>query len=352
MAGKNRRSSSDIKEEGDIDSKPDLKADLLAHGEAFSFFQVMRLLRLFGQKSGQPLDAEHAAKGNVKVRPKLSLGFPAADVDRVEEKKNGEDSSFQITANFLGLYGISSPLPTFYTEDLLNEASEDRSVARDFIDIVNHRIYELLFRCMTKYRQSIQVVEGNSHNHIQRLFSLVGLGENTLREDIPEPRTLLRYIGLFTQFPRSALGLKTLLQDIMDTIPVEVLPCISRKVKIPEDQRICLGIHGGRLGVDNFLGGEVEDRSGKFRLRIGPMDKQAFQSCSPAGNKHRKISQLTTLYMVEPLEYDMELIMAKGQKETVCLGDPEWSGLGANTWIFSGKDEWESRSIVQPGLVG
>jgi len=32
---------------------------------------------------------------------------------------------FLITATFLGLYGVSSPLPTFYTEDLMDEASQD-----------------------------------------------------------------------------------------------------------------------------------------------------------------------------------------------------------------------------------
>ena len=78
------------------------------------------------------------------------------------------------------------------------------------------------------------------------------------------------------------------------------------------------------------------------------MDKKTFQSCSPKGNKHKKITQLTALYMVEPLEYDMELIMAEGQKETVCLGNPEWSSLGVSAWVFSGQDQWESRSIVFP----
>jgi type VI secretion system protein ImpH len=348
MAGKNRRSSSNLKEDGDTDVKQDLKSDLLAHGGAFSFFQVMRLLRLFQRNGGKALNADYAQKASIRVRPKLSLAFPPADVDRVEEKRGEKDSFFQVTANFLGLYGTSSPLPTFYTEDLLDEASEDQSVSREFVDIVNHRIYELLYGCLTKYRQSIQVVEEGNKDHIQRLFSLVGLGEKTLRENIPDSHILLRYIGLFTQFPRSASGLKTLLQDILGEIPVEFIPCISRKVKIPEDQRTCLGVCGGKLGVDNFLGEEIEDRSGKFRLRIGPMDKKNFQSCSPNGDKHKNIVHLTSLYMVEPLEYDMELIMDRGQKETVCLGDPEWAALGVNTWIFSGRDEWESRSIVHP----
>ncbi len=270
-------------------------------------------------------------------------------MDKVEERKDKNNSFFQVTANFLGLYGVSSPLPAFYSEDLIDEALEDRSISRDFVDIINHRLYELLFKCMTKYRQSIQVMEECNPHHIQRLFSLLGFGEDILRSEIPDSHSLFRYIGLFTQFPRSAMGLGTLLQDAMGKIPVVVEPCIKRNVKIADEQRICLGIHGCNLGEDSFLGEEIEDRIGKFRLKVGPMRKSDFRQCFPGKEKYKKLVLLTNLYISEPLDYDMELVMQKGQKKTACLGSSEWSSLGVDTWIFAGKDKWESRSVVFPG---
>ncbi len=51
-----------------------------------------------------------------------------------EEKSDSEDERFEVQVNFLGLYGTSSPLPVFYTEDLIDEASDDESVAREFIE--------------------------------------------------------------------------------------------------------------------------------------------------------------------------------------------------------------------------
>ncbi|MFO8111269.1 MAG: type VI secretion system baseplate subunit TssG [Desulfosalsimonadaceae bacterium] len=69
----------------------------------------------------------------------MSLAFPPADIDRIQEMDLQEHSGYEITANFLGLYGISSPLPTFYTEELMHEAAEDESVCRDFIDVINQR---------------------------------------------------------------------------------------------------------------------------------------------------------------------------------------------------------------------
>ena len=96
----------------------ELKLDLLKEGSSFSFFQVMRLLhfmcqRFPGNEATGTLDPD-----SIRVRPKLSLAFPAADVDRIDETSDEQRIRFQVTANFLGLYGTSSPLPTFSTTSI------------------------------------------------------------------------------------------------------------------------------------------------------------------------------------------------------------------------------------------
>ncbi|MBC2694634.1 MAG: type VI secretion system baseplate subunit TssG [Desulfobacteraceae bacterium] len=341
MASQNRGSSPDI----ESSLKSSLRLELLKEGNAFSFFQVMRLLRLMGRQEAKIEESAFIETGNIRVRPKLSLSFPAADVDRIEEQGVDERAGFLVTATFLGLYGSSSPLPTFYTEDLMDEGAADESVARDFIDVINQRLFSLFYRCCIKYRQFLQIVEENNPEHLERLFSLLGLWEKELREDIPDSYRLIRYIGLFTQFPRSALGLKTLLQDALDGIPIKIIPCVKRKAKIPDDQRLFLGISAGFLGMDSFVGEEIEDRMGKFRLRIGPLDQKNFRTFIPGSDRYNKLSFLTKMYIVEPLEYDMELILSKGQAKTVCLGASEWSMLGLTTWIFSG-DELEEKRVI------
>jgi type VI secretion system protein ImpH len=121
----------------------DIKKDLLKEGHRFSFFQVIRLLRLFDSEPFDVHRQEPFRSEQIKIRPDLSLAFPAADVANVENLSN-ETADFEITATFLGLYGSSSPLPTFYSEDLLDEAIAAESVTRDFIDIVNARIFSLI----------------------------------------------------------------------------------------------------------------------------------------------------------------------------------------------------------------
>ncbi len=337
----------------------ELKLDLLKEGHSFSFFQAMRLLRLLHSDSAPDIlndtsneisndKSENASKqDSIWVRPTLSLGFPAADIETIEELSDGEDERFEVQANFLGLYGASSPLPVFYTEDLIDEASDDESVAREFIDVFNQRLYQLFYDCCTKYQQAFKVVEEGNPQHAERLFCLLGIGDKEIRSQIPDPYSLIRYLGLFTQMPRSALGLETLLKDVLKGMDVSVLPCIERKAKIPDDQKLKLGSSSHRLGNNCILGEEVSDRMGKFRLQIGPLDKDEFRGFYPGADIYNRVTLLMNMYVLGSLDYDMEVILAKGQAQTVCLGDPECSEVGLNSWVFSGDRIGELRTLYR-----
>jgi len=341
MAGESGRSSLDLNRSG-------LKLELLKEGHAFSFFQVLRLLRHFAVASSDRQAANSDFSRHIQIKPNLSLAFPPSDVEKVEEAGDHDDHRFLVTANFLGLYGSSSPLPTFYTEDLIDEESQDESTSRDFIDIVNQNLYTLLFSCWSKYRLHLRVLEEKSPQQIEQLFCLLGLGEPTLRQSIPSPERLLRYLGLFTQFPRSALGLKTLLRDALGGIPVDVIPCVYRKAVIPRSQRMCMGISGSSLGVDSYVGEEIDDRMGKFRVQLGPMTKGEYHRFTPGQEDFDWLVLLTAMYFVEPLEYDVEVIMAAHEVRSVVLGDDSRSVLGVESWIFS-DDQWgEVRAIFDP----
>jgi type VI secretion system protein ImpH len=272
------------------------------------------------------------------LRPKLSLAFPSADIDRIETTSEQDATGFRITANFLGLYGTASPLPTFYTEDLLAEASQDETVSRDFMDILNQRIYTLFFQGWLKYRQYLQVSEIRDPRHLERLYCLAGLGSEVLRrvQDRDYPGfALLRYLGLLTQYPRSAAGLATLLSDALGGIPLRVVPCIPRKAKIPEAQCMRIGLSGNRIGVDGYLGEEIDDRMGQFRIEIGPLDQAGFLRFTPGKEGYNIVAALTATYVTDPLSYEVELILAARQARTVALGDPVRSVLGVTTWVFS-----------------
>jgi type VI secretion system protein ImpH len=321
MAGAHRRPSTDLKA-----SSTQVTGELVANSRAFTFFQALRLL---DRLDGAPRDS-------LRIRPALDLGFPAADLDRIDVIESEHGPQYRMTATFFGLYGSSSPLPTFYTEDLIEEASQDESVSRDFLDIFHHRLYRLLYECWRKYQLFFQVAEKNDAATTERLFCLLGLGHRDYREQLPHARQLLRYVGLFTQFPRSATGLSTLLHDALPGVPIALTPCLKRMATIPRAQRLALGESCARIGMDTYLGEEMEDRMGKFRITVGPLDQAAFLRFTPGKEGYGMLTALTDQYLTDPLEYELEVILAAGQARTVSLGDPLRSTLGVTTWVFSG----------------
>ena len=322
-----------------------LKMDLLREGHAFSFFQAMRLLKILLRPGPARIPGNVDPACSIRIRPALSLAFPPADIDRILETEHNRSLQYEVVANFLGLYGISSPLPTFYTEDLMHEAAEDESACRDFIDFINQRIFELFYDCCIKYRQSFQIIEAGSQQHVERVFCLMGIGDAALRESIPDPYQLIRYIGLLIQKPRSAMGLETILRDALDGIPVSIVPCIKRKAKIPGDQKLFLGSPDHCLGENTIVGEEILDRMGRFAIRIGPLASEAFQSFYPDAENYKQVRFLTDFYIVERLEYDIEVILSAGEAKTVCLGESDHARLGLNTWVFSGDRIGEMRKV-------
>ena len=308
-----------------------LMVDLLQSGHQFTFVQVMRLARRFLDPRGDEGLPEVPWQDRVRIRPELSLAFPASDVTRVER----DGSNLRVTATFLGLYGSSSPLPIFYTEDLLDEVSSDESVIRDFLDIIHQRLYHLYFQCWSKYRLFIRVVEENNPVDRERLYCLIGLGEKELRDAVPDSWSLLRYAGLLTQYPRSALGLKTLLRDVFAIKSIRITQNVQRMVPIPADQRLSMGTSCCRLGVDTVLGSEIADQMGKFQIVIGPLSWEGYNDLVPGTLLHEKLVRYVRFYLLDPLAVDLKLILAAGEVKPLRLGDPT-ARLAINTWSFAG----------------
>ncbi|TVR00707.1 MAG: type VI secretion system baseplate subunit TssG [Desulfovibrionales bacterium] len=312
--------------------------NLIADPRGFSYVQALRLLR---QAYGGPgISGERTfLREQLRVRPYLSLGFPPTDLVEIKEisgeKTQQSDAlrRFQMTATFLGLYGPSSPLPTFYTEELLDEQNEDSKVSRDFLDILNHGFFVLFALADAHYRLCQQACEKQDEDILLRLFALVGLGHQEMRDHaFDQPGALLRATGLLTQFPRSAVGLRGVLSDRIGA-PVQVVPCQPRMATIPEDQRCRLGREANVLGRSAWIGDRVADAMGKIRIVIGPLDADTFQWGVPGETGHDEVIKLVRFYCTQPLEFDLEFILAPQEAQPGRLGDGRWSRLGCDVWL-------------------
>ena len=302
----------------------DLVQKLISNGDRFSFFQAIRLLRLHAQRQGQNPDDV------IRTRPRLGMGFPKTDLTSV---KLTQKDTYDVIANFLGLYGVDSPLPMFYTEDLLREQSDGYTVNREFLDIFAQSLYPIFYQTWLKTRPSVRVVEHNDERMLAILYAFVGIdspNENTMA---PGVGALLRAGANFSRLTRTAAGLQSVIQVCFPQAQVSVEQLHPVKVLIPQQQRCYLGEQAAGLGDDAHLGHECRSLSG-IKLRLLELPASLFLSLLRDGQQHERIRFLVDYYLIEPVALRVELGLAAGQAAPVQLGSPVWSKLGANTWLL------------------
>lgn len=300
-----------------------LKARLLSQGERFSFSQAYRLLRLLPRPAA-------STEPDVRVRPHLSLDFPGTDLSEISEITAGQ---YRLTANFLGLYGVTSPLPNFYTEDLLDERHDGRHSNRDFLDIISQTLYPLFFRAWLKSRAHIRIQEFGDDRLLEIFHTFVGICRPLRYLDRPGVSHLLRFAGLFSQYPRSAMGLQTIVAALYPDTQVEVIQQDLRTQPIPRAQQMALGQQNCTLGEEAHLGSEIRCRTSNLTLRITGIGEALFARLLPGGEAYNELRFLVRYYLVTPLHIRLELQPAPDAIGPLHLGVKAWGSLGRNSWL-------------------
>ena len=137
--------------------------------------------------------------------------------------------------------------------------------------------------------------------------------------------------------------------DLGDTERLDIIQCVPRVAVIPHDQRCTLGVTGAVLGEECYLGRQVDDRMGAFRVCAGPVETETFRRLFPDGEDFSLLAGLIDLYLDQPLEWDLEVAVGAWEVRTTCLGGPHWCRLGWESWVFSGeKLEGEANVRFQP----
>lgn len=293
--------------------------DLAARPHEYHFFQLVRLLeqRLQDQHPEyEPLgQGKEARREGVRLRPSLDLGFPAADVAGAELYE--EAGRAEVETTFLGLYGVNSPLPRWYTQQLLWDA-EEVPQQRAFLDIFHHRVLSLLYRVWRQHRYEHAYAPGAQDRLSRALLDLVALRPEDTAADLGlEPARALRYLGLLQLRQRPAEGLRALLEEelgLHGLLRIEPFPV--RWVNLEWEDLYRLGSLGGQLGRDVFVGRRRLDRMGLLELHVGPVTQgvvaaeagprllryEEAERLMPGGADHGRLLRLLRLYLRRPLD--------------------------------------------------
>ena len=315
-------------------ARADLKRELVANSREYDFYQVVRLLqRLRGEEEGT----------GVRYRPLLGLERSESGIAGMREVADG----YEIEPTFMALYGASSPLPVWYTGELLEDEWHDESASRDLLDMLHQQIYPLLYAAWRKYRFALNAIEaeGESDRYWGMLYALMGLHDPKLRARVPDAAGFLGQTGLFSRQVRSAAALEAMLRGTLGRRDVEIVECVPRQASIPTDQRLCIGKAGCTLGGDAVMGERVLDCCGRFQIRVGPIDAETFSLATHEGGLIERIRRICSKFLVQPLECEVVLVLDEGivQAATVggsdlnrMMGLSEFATLGTDAWVVGG----------------
>ena len=296
----------------------------LGEAAGFDFFQAVRLLeRRWPGSLAVPSDERHEA-AHVSLAPHDGLAFPAADVHSVEVAA-GDTPNVRLLVTFLGLYGVDSPLPSYFAGV---SGGEDSRALRAFLDIFNHRLYVLLYESWKKYR--IALDRAGNDQHDQRLLCVAGLGAPGSSGSLPA-RRLLPLAATLRNTVRNAEGLRRLIEAFFPDAPVAITQNVPRWVVVTDRPRLGRRKDRAILGDTAFLGEKLLDESGRFRIVLGPLTWSRFESLHPGGDDARMLAELVTLYVRDTLDYDVELRINTADLPVTRLGCPT-NRLGLTTW--------------------
>lgn len=303
---------------------------LSAPAEA-DFHRAVHLLQASVVDSVQVGKLGPAEREAVRFRPLLSLAFPAATVADITEK----DKRFQIEGTFIGLYGISSPLPAYFTENLLH--ADDPTIERAFYDIFHHRLYSLFHRCWERMHIELGYRGDGSDAASRRLMGFAGLRyENLAGDRITTPGRLMSLAGALSGQTRSVTQIESALQSWFPTVPMEIESCVGTWVAVPPDQQNRLGVGNCSLGADCSLSDQVFDRASTFGISIGPVPLETYLRFLPSGDLMTELREVVDLLNSDSLDYRVELrIKPQDAPRLVLEGlfSSDQTRLGWSSWL-------------------
>lgn len=321
----------------------------------FQFLQAVRLLErsAYFNKSTDSKGLKPVAgflpptSEILRFRSQSSLNFPASEI--VSIKKHQQTEQWEMVVAMMGLTGSMGVLPYHYTELILQRLKlKDRSLSH-FFDLFNHRTLSLFYQASVKYRLGVEYerkqmyppIISERDTHTQVLLSLIGLGTRHLdKRQYTQDESLIYYAGLLTQQVRSSSGLAGMLQHHFG-IPVQINEFVGQWQELIDDVRTTLPSRqqAGRnncLGRSAMLGRHGWFAQGKFRIILGPLNREQLNRFAPGTSTLKALNEMVQFYTGMEHDYDFVIRVKRADiPSKIKMDKRRPSIIGWNTWLSS-----------------
>lgn len=302
---------------------------------SFDFFQALRRIECLYPdkprlgKGSRPVDEP------VRLGQEPSMAFAPSTLSSCNLPEGNQQA--RLEQRFFGLLGPNGPLPLHLTEygraRLLNAG--DATFVR-FLDMFNHRFLLLFYRAWAQARPSVSLDRPREDRFTIYVGAIEGIAGTKVRErDEIGDFAKLFFAGWLGRQVRNRDGLVALLVSYF-CVPVKVEEFVGYWMRLPQDgqTRLYTSIApnpSAQLGSGAVLGARVWDRQHKFRIWLGPLTLNQYESFLPGGQAIGRLVAWVRQYFCFEFEWDVRLMLAHDEVPEVHLG--QFGRLGWTTWL-------------------
>jgi type VI secretion system protein ImpH len=256
----------------------------------------------------------------VRFRPDPGMAFPGGELRSVEFPSAGGPAT--VRTRFMGLYGVDSPLPTTYMDDIA-QRREGHEALEAFLDVFNHRLYTQYYRIWRKYCYPASFEPGGTDATSQCLLGLIGLGIAGTAKQIGTP--ISRFLALLSvmRLPtRNAEGVTALVRLLAPDTEATVRGHCMRKVHLTQPASLCSKAPVG-LNRGTPLGSSGWDINSELLLTLHTDNQNELRQWLPDGLLYRDLLVLLRVYLGWRSTAKLALRTSLGHLPTPLLGaDP------------------------------
>lgn len=297
--------------------------DKLPYTQFYRFCQLLEQSQPEAPALGSHWQVKHDP---VRFRPHPGMGYPASEFKRVEMPEHAHLPP-SIRTTFMGLYGVESPLPTAYIDDI-TQRREGYEAVSDFLDIFNHRMITQYYRIWRKYSYPATFAAGGTDRTSKYLLSLCGLGIDGSATHIATPVSRFLALTSMMRLPtRTNEGVVALVQLLASDTQAAVMP--HDRLRIPLRNRLAMSAtQPVSMSSSPVMGTHAVDVNSQILLSLKTNNADEARAWLPGGQLHTDLLALLHVYLGSRLHVRLQLSVLRSLLPDAQLScQPQKSGV-------------------------
>lgn len=191
----------------------DLMSLLRDDPHAFDLFQAISILER-SEPARAPVGTSVGMDEALRLKAQVEMSFAPSDISDLDDSKQ-PGPPLTLKSPVLTLAGSQGPLPTPFTELLMDRRRARDNSGLDFLDIFNQRLLGFLYRSRRKHHMALSTGSINEAPIVRSLDALASLGRAEGVRGPDGEQAWLRHAGLQGAAPRSMVSLLAVVRDRM-----------------------------------------------------------------------------------------------------------------------------------------